>query len=288
MPDKSPRPSLSTGDSSVETAGEEAHLSRDEPSSGASKREASSSEAGLKSSTAAVDVSSSATDQQRENDAATQIQSMFRGKAVRTKASSASKSSGKSKTQNSHLARQQKAREQEERLLRREKLQMGYKRKEIEKSLEDEKAIALQSGTRAYLHRKAMKEGEVILEKHLSAMTNAAKLASIAREARDESFAEFRNLEALIGKQEQADYLKEIEGKKILTSRRLQELEKGRFYLSAQDQRRVYREIAQLKEQLADLSHEAILIKNANKDPHGHHEDAHAMHQSEKLSLIHI
>ena len=197
--------------------------------------------------------------------AAVCIQRVQRGKAARRK-KTPPKQQGP--LRNSHLERQLKAREQEERLMRREKLQIGMKRKDIDKETEEAKnALALQSKARGFLNRKAIQESEAALEIHLIVLAKeqAYKLrASEQAKARNE-FEEFNKLEALVGKQEQADYFKEIEGRKILIAKQLQEVEKGRFYLSAKEQKRVFREIRMLKEQLASLVHEAQLIRSSTR-----------------------
>ena len=118
----------------------------------------------------------------------------------------------------------------------------------------------VQGGCRGALARKAISEGAEALEVHLDVLN------SVEAARKQAGHNTFDDLESLIGSDDRRGYLDELETKKKLLLKRIEETRASRYYLSSAEQRAATKEIALMQEQLASTVHELVLVKHGNAD----------------------
>ena len=90
--------------------------------------------------------------------------------------------------------------------------------------------MCVQAVVRGFLRRNDLFNGEAAMTLHIAAMEEA--------EAAKKSM-NFGELDKLIGRAEQRDYLAEVAAQRTSLSTKINELERGRYYLSAAKQKQV-------------------------------------------------
>ena len=184
------------------------------------------------------------------------IQSLSRGRMAR---SQSRVGAGAVKGVGAHTARLQKQREKDAQLYA--AAEGGHKKKVAKKveptGSEEEEAAArkVQASIRGSQQRNTLAESEEALEIHLEALSSAEEA---------ERYAEYHTLEQLVGKDEEREYLRELDRKKLFITRKIAELERGKYYKKSSEQRQVFREIRLLNEQLAATVNELRLIKSGS------------------------